>query len=265
MAYVAGPSPAFAQTIPHQWVELDPVVIVDFASHAGQLHRLEYSTDLTDPSNWVPSEILITGDGETMHAFDAFPGSPARSYRIVSGTNVSVPSGPVVRAEDCQISALDGHFAYVDTFLGRDVLVSTDPAGNPAYAVGDIKFNFPGVVSNGTYRLTVRWRTGTVAGTPWAYKLGSDSGSVTENGVPTSGKWHYFYPGQSGPHGDQWHAHDLAGPEPVDFSMFPNTAVGSSVTVSGVAAGDFYVRVWDMSPSRDNFFTIEYFQLSPPP
>ena len=91
-----------------------------------------------------------------------------------------------------------------------------------------------------------------------------DTGSVTENGV-TSGVWHYFYPGQSGGHSDQWFTHDLAGPDPVDFSMWVNSPVAASITVNGVGPDDFYVRVWDMSPAVDNYFALEYFELAPAP
>lgn len=258
-------SAAAGQTvIPHQWMLLDDVVGVDFITHAEQLYRLEYTTDPTSSTNWLPAETVITGNGNEMFAFDPDTASALRCYRIVEGDGDLGPIGPVVRAEDCQVTAFSGQVAYVGDPGDREVLVSTDEAGDPTYAVGDIQFNFPGTVSNGTYRLTVHWRSGTVAGTPWAFMLGSDSGSVTENGG-AGGAWHYFFPGQSGSESDQWFTHDLAGPSPVDFAMWVNSPVAASITVNGVGANDFYVRVWDMSPSADNYFAIEYFELVPTP
>ena len=256
---------ASAQTVPHQWVNLEYVVVLDFLSLAGPVYALECSTDLSSPTHWVPSGTLIAGNGSEMYAFDPNPVPRGKSYRLVLGEAPPGPGGPVLRAEDCRISALEGNFAYVDAPGGREVLVSTDPAGDPTYAVGETQFYFPGAVSNGTYTLSVHWRSGTVAGTPWAFMLGSDSGSVIEDGVSVSGGWHYFYPGQSGSHSDQVFTHDLAGPDPVDFSMWVNSPVAASITVSGVGADDFYVRVWDMSPARDNYFAIEYFELNEVP
>jgi hypothetical protein len=250
--------------VPHQWVNLDDVVSLDFLSVPGRVYRLEYTTDLTDPGNWVPSETVITGTGTKRHAFDPHPSAQGKCYRIVLGNPTTAPAEGIVQAEHCAITALDGHFACVPGNGSQEVLVSTDSAEDPTYAMGEIKFNFPGVVANGTYRLTVYWRTGTVAGTPWGFMLGSDTGSVTENGT-ASGNWHYFYPGQSGPHSDQWFTKDLAGSNPVSFSMWVNSPVASSITVTSVGPGDFYVRVWDMSPSRDNYFAIDYFELSPLP
>ena len=75
-------------------------------------------------------------------------------------------------------------------------------------------------------------------GTPWAFLLGAGVGSVVENDVETGG-WHYFYPGLTAADNDRWFAHDLAGPSPVGFSMFPNTPVAGSITVSGVGKEDF--------------------------
>jgi len=251
-----------AQTVPHLWTNLEEVVTLDFQSLLDQPHRVEYTTDLTIPGTWTVSDTLIIGNGGTMFAFDPFAISQGKCYRVVLTDDPPPPSGPVVRAENCLITALDGNFDYLDTAQGRDVLVSTDAAGDPTYAVGDIKFNFPGVVSNGTYELSMRWTTGTMGGTPWAFQVGSDSGTVTENGA-TSGAWHYFYPGQATADNDQVFTKDLAGLDPVDFSLWVNSPVTGSITVSGVGSDDFYVRVWDMSPSIDNHFAIEYFQLTP--
>ena len=183
---------------------------------------------------------------------------------VAACAGADVAAGGVVRAEDCRITALHGSFAHLDSADGREVLLSTDAVGNPLYAIGDIQFNLPGVVADGTYRLTVHWRSGTVAGAPWAFRLGSDSGRVTEHGT-AGGQWHTFFPGQSGPHSDQSFAHDLAGPDPVDFFLWVNRPVASSITVEGVGEGDFYVRVWDMSPSRNNYLAIESFTLVPLP
>jgi hypothetical protein len=183
---------------------------------------------------------------------------------VTSTTGIPGSQEILVRATDCHIEAKHGNFAYVDREGDREVLVSTDAAGNPLHAVGDIQFSFPGMVSNGTYRLTVRWRTGGVEGTPWAYRLGSRSGRVVENGT-VSGAWHDFYPGQAGRHGGQAFVEDLAGPEPIGSARYVNRAAGSSLTVDGVGKGDFYVRIWDMSPSRNNYFAIESFTLTPVP
>jgi hypothetical protein len=251
-----------AQTVPHLWTNMEDVVSLNFQSLPGQPYRMEWTTNLVDPQSWTLSETLIAGNGEIMFAFDPFPLLEGKCYRVALTDEDLPPDGPVVRAENCIIMALDGNFGYLDTAHGRDVLVSTDPSGNPAFAVGDIKFNFPGVVSNGTYRLSMRWTTGTMGGTPWAFQVGSDSGTVTEGGAP-SGSWHYFFPGQNVPDSDEVFTRDLAGTNPIDFSLWVNSPVAGSITVSGVGSDDFYVRVWDMSPSIDNHFAIEYFQLIP--
>jgi len=169
---------------------------------------------------------------------------------------------PATRIEDWQITAIDGHYAKIDSEQGTQIQLATDQAGNPAHAVGDFKFWFQNAIEDGTYRVTIRWRTGTMGGTPWAFLLGCDAGIVTEDGIE-SGRWHYFYPGHSGPHSNQWFTHDLAGPDPIDFSMWPNGPVARSITVSGVGPGDFYVRLRDMSPGRNNSFAVESIELTP--
>jgi len=80
-----------------------------------------------------------------------------------------VPWTPTVRAEDWLITALDGHYAKVESSRGTLVQTATDDAGNPTHAVGDLMFRFPGAIPDGVYRLTVRWRTGAMGGTPWAF------------------------------------------------------------------------------------------------
>ena len=136
---------------------------------------------------------------------------------------------PATRIKDWLITSIDGHYAEIDSEKGTKIQLATDQAGNPAHAVGDFKFRFPNAIADGTYRVTIRWRTGTMGGTPWAFLLGSDAGTVTENGIE-SGRWHFFYPGHSGPHSNQWFTHDLAGPSPIDFSMWPNSPVARSIT-----------------------------------
>jgi len=185
-------------------------------------------------------------------------------FAIASMAADSPPAGKIIRAETCRITALYGHFAHADAEDGREILLSTDAAGNPMHAIGIIQFNLPGTVSNGAYRLSMRWRTGTMAGTPWAFHLGGDSGSVTENGIP-GGRWHIFFPGQAGSHSEQSFTHDLAGPDPIEFSMWVNSPLAASITVKNVEAGDLFVRLWDMSPSRDNYFAVESFELTPLP
>jgi hypothetical protein len=143
----------------------------------------------------------------------------------------SVPWTPKVGAEDWLLTALDGHYAKVHSAEGTLIQLATDAAGNPAHAVGDFKFSFPGAIPDGKYRLTVHWRTGTMGGTPWAFRLGAEAGRVTENGI-SNGQWHYFYPGHSGSHSDQWFAHDMAGSDPIDFAMWPNSPVSTDITIA---------------------------------
>jgi hypothetical protein len=45
--------------------------------------------------------------------------------------------------------------------------------------------------------------------------------------------------------------------------MWPNGPVARSITVSGVGPGDFYVRLRDMSPGRNNSFAVESIELTP--
>jgi hypothetical protein len=167
-----------------------------------------------------------------------------------------------LRAEDWLISAIDGHYTKIDSAKGTLVQLATDAAGNPAHAVGEFKLRFPSAIPDGTYQLTIRWRTGTMGGTPWAFLLGTEAGRVTETGI-LSGRWHYFYPGHSGAHSDHWFTHDLAGPNPIDFAMWPNSPVSTSISISGVGEGEFYVRLRDMSPGKNNSFGIESIALTP--
>jgi len=179
-------------------------------------------------------------------------------------TSYSVPWSPTVRAEYWVTTAMDGNYAKINAPSGQVVLVCTDNVGNPAHAVGDIKFNFPGSIPDGDYEFTVRWKSGTMGGTAWSYLLGSNAGSVTEVGV-TSGMVHYFYPGHSGLQSAQWFLHDYAGSNPIDFSMWPNSPVATHITTLGIGQGDFYILLRDLSPGDDNYFTIEYFKLTPLP
>ena len=209
--------------------------------------------------------LTVTSLAKSRHAYDV-----RKNIANSRTASISVPWRPEIRAEDWLIAALDGHYAKVDSAAGTLIQLATDAAGNPAHAVGDFKFRFPGAIPDGKYRLTVRWRTGTMGGTPWAYLLGTEAGRVTEHGIP-SGRWHYFYPGHSGSDSDRWFAHDLAGSNPVDFSMWPNSPVSTEITissigrqnVSGVGQGDFYIRLRDMSPGENNSFSIESIALTP--
>ncbi len=189
---------------------------------------------------------------------------------------LDVAKNPRVRAEHWQITGFNTDYALVDSHTGRDVVVTTDAAGNPAHAMGEVEFRFPGPIPDGTYTLAVRWMTGTMTGTPWAYRLGADAGTVVENGI-TSGRWHYFYPGHTtdngqgndaghtGEHDGQWFTHDLAGPNPVGLNVYPDTPVRTSISLKGVGPGDFYIRLRDLSPARNNFLQIAYFELTPAP
>ncbi len=166
-----------------------------------------------------------------------------------------------VRATQCHIKARYGSYRKVESVRGTLIQLATTPAGNTAHAVGDVELRLPHAIADGTYRVTVRWRTGTMCGTPWAFLLGSDGGTVTEHS--TAGRWHYFYPGLSGKHSDQWFEHDLAGPNPVDFAVWPNTPIAPSVTIRGAGKGEFYIRLRDMSPARGNSLSIESITLTP--
>ena len=166
-----------------------------------------------------------------------------------------------VRAEHCRIKALVGRYNKIESARGSLIQLATDARGNPAHAVGDFKLHLPIAIPDGTYRVSIRWRSGTMGGTPWAYLLGTESGQVIEHGV-SSGRWHYFYPGHSESHNDRWFTQDLAGPNPLKFSMWPNSLAASAISVSGVEPGGFYVRIRDMSPGRDNAFAIESIALT---
>ena len=109
-----------------------------------------------------------------------------QTVSTAAGSSVQPDTMPV-RAEDWLITALDGEYALVDSFRGRLVQLATAAGGKSNHAVGDFVFRFPGAVPNGKYRVTVRWRTGAMGGTPWAFLLGSDAGQVREDGI-ASGK-----------------------------------------------------------------------------
>ena len=214
--------------------------------------------------------VPIAGD-TTLTVMDLYePGHayhPGENVETSETAPYSVPWTPAVRAEDWIITAVDGDYAKVDGAGGKVVLVCTDGAGNPTHAMGDAKFSFSGAIPDGNYELTVHWYSGTMGATPWAYRLGTDAGSLTENGVTIStvDNWHYFYPGHSGSHSDQWFTHDYSGANPIDFAMWPNSPVSTSITASGIGQGDFYIRLRDMSPDQGNYFSIEYFELAPIP
>jgi hypothetical protein len=192
----------------------------------------------------------------------------------------TVAWSPVVRAEDWLIASVHGNYSKVAAPGGQVVRVCTDDSGNPTHALGELKFSFPGAMADGNYKLTVHWFSGTMGnysafanayvGTPWAYLLGDEASTLTENGavITTEGNWHYFYPGHDvavGAHSNQWFTHDFSGPAPVDFSMWPNSPVSTSFTVSAIGQGDFYIKVRDISPAENNYFDIEYFELTPIP
>ncbi|MFH1614771.1 MAG: Ig-like domain-containing protein [Planctomycetota bacterium] len=249
----------------------DPIENVQVTSQWSGVHGAEGITTETTDSNgqafFISQCRPISGDA-TLTVTDLYKKGHAYNENENIETSAtqfgSVPWHPIVRAEDWLIDTSDGYYDIVDSPLGLLVIVSTDSAGNSEYSVGDLKFNFPGTIPNGNYRLTIHWRSATVNGTPWAFKLGSDSGTLTEYGV-TTGKWHYFYPGHSGPQSNQWFTHDLAGSNPINFSMWPNSPVAAYITVSGISQGDLYIRIWDMSPSQNNYFMIDYFELTPLP
>ena len=143
------------------------------------------------------------------------------------------PQALSVRAENCRITPISGHYTKIDSSKGKLVQLACDSHGNPSHAMGDFRVHFPQPIPDGSYRLTICWRTSHMNGTPWAFLLSADGGSVVENDIEQGG-WHYFYPGLAGVDNDRWFTHDLAGPRPIDFSMFPNTPVAGSITVSGV-------------------------------
>ena len=182
--------------------------------------------------NWLLLVAVLSGlldDGEIVFRHWAST-CWGQTVSTVAGPSVQRDAMPV-RAEDWLITALDGEYSLIDSSRGRLVQLATAVGGESNHAVGDFVFRFPGAVPNGKYRVTVRWRTGVMGGTPWAFLLGSDAGQVREDGI-SSGKWHYFYPGHNAAHSNQWFTHDLAGPNPVGFSMWPNSPVAPSITVS---------------------------------
>jgi len=265
----------------------DVEVTAQWAGIHGGLGTTVETTDANGQAVFTSNCMPFTGT-TSLTVTDVFRSGPAydanENVEVSDSVYCDVNSTwiPIVQAEDWIISSENGHYAEGNAppewaATGQVVWVGTDSAGNPEHAAGriivalppepnlsgDVKFTFPGAIPGGDYRLTIKWHSGTMNGTPWAFKLGADGGSVTEHGVSTSGKWHYFYPGHQGSHSDQWFTHDLAGPNPVQFSMWPNSPVGDYVTFSGIDQGEFYIRIWDLSPAKDNYFAIDYFELTP--
>jgi len=179
--------------------------------------------------------------------------------------DVPVPTGPpvIVQAEDCSITAVSGHYSTGQIDSTDVVYVATNASGDKKNGFGDIKFNFPNSVPDGEYTLRVRWHTGTMNASAWAFMIGADSGTVVEGSYYKSGKWHFYYPGHPNSHNDQWFIDDLAGPNGLRFKVWPNTKVLNYINVAGAGSGDFYVRFLDTATATNNYLALDYFELTP--
>lgn len=178
--------------------------------------------------------------------------------------DVPIPSGStsIIQAENCTIVPVSGNYS-TGTIDGNNVVyVATDASGDKTRSYGDIKFKFPSAIPDGEYTLRVRWKSGTMNSSAWAFMLGSEHGDVTEGGY-FKNQWHYFYPGHLLLEDNGWFTDDLAGPNGLRFKTWPNSKVLNYITVSGVGAGDFYVRLWDTAVSANNYFAVDSFELTP--
>jgi hypothetical protein len=231
-----------------------PVAGVDVTADWSGVHGAEgTTTETTDGSGQAlfdgrclpiagSTTLSITNLGKLNHVY-------APEENIESSDTVAhvVPWTPQVRAEDWLVEPVFGNYARIGTPGSGIIRMCTDAAGNAAHALGEMTFRFPGTVPEGDYALTVHWMSGSMGifsafanqwvGTPWAWQLGADSVAVSENGatITTEDKWHYFYPGHNvaaAAHSNQWYTHDMSGPLPVDFSMWPNSSVSTSFAVT---------------------------------
>jgi hypothetical protein len=130
---------------------------------------------------------------------------------------------------------------------------------------GTAYFTLPQAIPDGTYTLSVKWKTGNVfSGNTYAYLIsGANGASVTENGITNQGAWHTFYPTLQATTAVDY----LAGPG-TDFAlatMWPGSPKANSITISGAAANTITIRMWDMCPLNYDYMAIDYFELTPTP
>ncbi len=168
-----------------------------------------------------------------------------------------------VRAKDWLIEPVVGHYTRVGSERGTLIQVAADNAGNPAHVLGDFRFRFPSSIPDGKYRLTIHWQTGRMNGTPWAFLLGTEAGSVREHQIPLADGGTISIRAIPDHHSDQWCTNDLAGPDPIDFSRWPNSPVAAFITISDAGSEDFFLRLRDMSPASNNSICIESISLIP--
>ena len=115
-----------------------------------------------------------------------------------------------VRAKDWLIEPVVGHYTRVGSERGTLIQVAADNAGNPAHVLGDFRFRFPSSIPDGKYRLTIHWQTGRMNGTPWAFLLGTEAGSVREHQIPLADGGTISIRAIPDHHSDQWCTNDLA-------------------------------------------------------
>ncbi|MFH1613634.1 MAG: hypothetical protein ABIG61_00920 [Planctomycetota bacterium] len=178
--------------------------------------------------------------------------------------DIPVQIGPafVIQAENCAIQAEIGQFTTAALDNAQVVYVATDNTGDKTHGYGQIKFIFPDSIPDGEYVLRVRWKTGVMNASAWAFTLGAQNGTVQEGNFYKS-QQHMFYPGHGDGHNNEWLVDELAGPNGLSFKTWPNTKVANYFSVTGIGPGDFYVRLMDTATAEDNYLAVDYFELIP--
>jgi hypothetical protein len=195
---------------------------------------------------------------------------------------LSVPAFAVtihVEAEDCILSGL----AYTGSAYGAEGLTTVEVASKSEYdwdysASGEGRLLIPVSIPDGTYTLTMSYRQAywNSPSVSYAWKLGTNSGTVVENGTDIGGEWHTFWVNTNQYSNDTpftYVTDELAGP--VSGAWDPATSVGylsgsgwgavkpaTSITLSGVGAGGFYVDIWDMNSFYRTCLVIDSFDLT---
>ena len=76
-----------------------------------------------------------------------FSGWPAIACVLVVTSMLSAaekrPQALSVRAENCRITPIVGHYRKVDSSKGKLIQLASDSHGNPAHAMGDFQIHVP--------------------------------------------------------------------------------------------------------------------------
>lgn len=178
-----------------------------------------------------------------------------------AGTNCFGPPPIRVEAESMTITPVSaaGLVQNPGWSSGDVVTWASDiHGGGVQFATGYLKLNVPVALPDGEYLLKARWNVNNYQnGAQYHFLLWRENGSLVENGGSGAGAWHTFYPNANGVTEDY-----LAGPS-FTYPVWENSPVGSSITVSGIGAGDFILYLMDDSAGSFSCMDLDWIEFEP--